>query len=224
MTQEQRPDPGSYQGGQPPAGTPPPQSPAPPPSGQPPVGWAPTSRPEQVVPGAAGLVYADVPNRIIALIIDAILLGIITFVVTAVLYGIVGQPVTFNLNTGFGFNILPLLIGALVSLAISAAYYIYTWTSLRASPGMKALGMQVGNFPDGATLTQEQAIKRWAALWGLSSISQVVVVAPTIGALVGLLTLGYLIYLLWTTAQSPTKQGFHDKFANSVVVKAARNV
>jgi hypothetical protein len=33
-----------------------------------------------------------------------------------------------------------------------------------------------------------------------------------------------VIYLLYTTAQSPTKQGFHDKFVGSMVVKAARSV
>lgn len=228
MTQQQSPDSGAYQGGQ--GGTPPPASTPPSTaptgstsSGQPASAWT-TARQDTPVPGAAGLVYADVPNRIIALIIDAILLAIITTVVTAVLYGIIGQPVSFDLDLGVQFNFLPLIIGALVSLGISAAYYIYTWISLRASPGMKLLGMQVGNFPDGQTLSQEQAIKRWAALWGIPSIAQVVVLAPTIGGIIGLLTLLYWIYLLWTTAQSPTKQGLHDKFANSVVVKGARSV
>jgi uncharacterized RDD family membrane protein YckC len=219
VTQQQTPDPG-YPGGA--SSTP--QGSTAPETSQPASAWTPSTRAETTVPGASGLVYADVPNRVIALIIDAILLAIITAVVTAVVYGIVGQPVAFNLQTGFSFNAVPLLIGAIVSLAISAAYYIFTWTSLRASPGMKVLGMQVGNFPDGATLTQQQAVRRWAALWGVPSIGQVVYVAPTIGAILGLLTFVYMIYLLYTTAQSPTKQGFHDKFANSVVVKAARAV
>jgi len=34
----------------------------------------------------------------------------------------------------------------------------------------------------------------------------------------------WVIALLVTTAQSPTKQGLHDKFAGTVVVKAARAV
>jgi uncharacterized RDD family membrane protein YckC len=95
---------------------------------------------------------------------------------------------------------------------------------MRASPGQKMLGMQVGNSPDGATLTQEQAIRRWAVLFAPFSLGQVVVVLPTLGALLGLVTFIYAIYLLYTTAQSPTKQGFHDKFANTVVVKASRTV
>lgn len=195
---------------------------APPP--EPAVAWTTTAPQQRPVPGAAGLVYADVPNRIIALIIDAVILGIITLIVNGIVYGIVGQPFTFTAAGGFGLSIVPLLIGAIVSLAISAAYYVYTWMNLRASPGQKLLGMQVGNAYDGKTLTQEQAIRRWGALYGPFAIGQVAVVAPTLGALIGLLTLGYAIYLLWTTAQSPTKQGFHDTFANTVVVKAARTV
>lgn len=188
------------------------------------VAWTQTAPQETPVPGAAGLVYADVPNRIFALIIDAIILGVITVIVTGVLYSIVGQPVVLSPSLEFSFNVLPLVVGAVVSLAISAAYYVYTWTTMRASPGLKVLGMQVGNFPDGATLTQEQAIRRWAALYGVFSIGQVVYVAPAIGGLLGLLSFAYAIYLLYTTATSPTKQGFHDKFANTVVVKAARTV
>lgn len=195
------------------------------PPGQPASAWQapPAATP---VPGTAGFVYADVPNRVIALIIDGIILAIITFVVTAVLYGIVGAPVSVNLNTGnlFEVNYVSTLLGAILSLAIGAAYWIYSWTAMRASPGQKMLGMQVGNSPDGATLTQEQAIRRWAVLFAPFSLSQVVYVLPTLGALLGLATFIYAIYLLYTTAQSPTKQGFHDKFANTVVVKASRSV
>jgi hypothetical protein len=82
--------------------------------------------------------------------------------------------------------------------------------------------MQVGNYPDGATLTQNQAVRRWVALGGLLPLVQVLYQLPAIGALIGLATFGYYVYLLYSTAKSPTKQGFHDKFANSVVVKAAR--
>jgi uncharacterized RDD family membrane protein YckC len=49
-----------------------------------------------------------------------------------------------------------------------------------------------------------------------------------LGALMSLLGLilgvGWPLYLLYTTAQSPTKQGFHDVFAHTMVVKAARTV
>jgi uncharacterized RDD family membrane protein YckC len=214
-----------------------PQTP-PPASEQPPrTNWQ-AAPPATPVPGAAGFVYADVPNRVIALIIDAIIVGIITFIVNGVLYGIIGQPVKIlfdpnslndlnnlnNLSIGTSVNYVSLVIGAIVGLAIGAAYYIYTWTAMRATIGQRMLGMQVGNYPDGRSLTQEQAIRRWLFLFAPLSLGQVIYVLPTLGALLGLLSFLYAIYLLYTTAQSPTKQGFHDKQANTVVVKAARTV
>ena len=51
-----------------------------------------------------------------------------------------------------------------MSLVVSGAYFIYTWTAMRGTVGMKALGMQIGNAGDGKTLTMDQAIRRWIAL------------------------------------------------------------
>ena len=84
--------------------------------------------------------------------------------------------------------------------------------------------MQVGNAFDGATLTIEQAVRRWLALGGIFALAQFLNPLPLLGLLIGLASFVYTLFLLYTTATSPTKQGFHDKFANSVVVKAARSV
>ena len=177
--------------------------------------------------------YGDVPNRIFAYIIDAIVLAVISIVVAIILDIFFGPTVQIrdeqilltNLlagNAAVETNFLRVLIGVVVSLAVSAAYWIYMWTRMRGTVGMRALGMQVGNFPDGKTLTQDQAIRRWIALGGPLPLVQVLNQVPAIGGLISLAALGYFIYLLYSTAQSPTKQGFHDKFANSVVVKASR--
>ena len=40
-----------------------------------------------------------------------------------------------------------------------------------------------------------------------------------IGTLLGLLTFAYAIYLLYTAANSSSRQGFHDVQASTVVVK-----
>jgi uncharacterized RDD family membrane protein YckC len=179
--------------------------------------------------GPAGYVYADVPNRLIAFIIDAIILGIIGFVVSAVLGAIGLSVVSVNLGaTGFDnlivFNPVAGLIVAAVNAAISAAYFVYTWTTMRASPGQKVLGMQVGNASDGATLTMEQALKRWIALAAPNAVAQALSGWPGLGLLISLAALVWAIVLLVTTAQSPTKQGLHDQYANTVVVKSARSV
>jgi uncharacterized RDD family membrane protein YckC len=208
----------------PPAGGPPAASPPPAGSGLP--SWTSQLTSTAPTPGPAGLFYADVPNRAIAYIIDAIILAIINIVVFIILAAI-GLS-TFNANVGsagFGqYNFVAGLVAAVIATAINGAYFIYTWTTMRASPGQKVLSMQVGNAADGATLTTEQALKRWIALGAPFSIAQALNPLPGLGLLIGLASLAWFIALLVTTAQSPTKQGLHDQYANTVVVKSARAV
>lgn len=197
------------------AGTPPPAPP--------PAGWA--APPPPVQAGPAGFYYADVPNRAIAYIIDAIILAIVSVIAYAILAGIGLNPVTIDLNSPglVQYNFVAGIVAAIVGLVISGAYFLYTWTAMRGTIGMKVLGMQVGNAGDGKTLTMDQAVRRWIALGAPFSLAQAFQSAPAISALIGLAALAWFIFLLWTTYSSPTKQGFHDKFANTMVVKAARS-
>jgi uncharacterized RDD family membrane protein YckC len=180
---------------------------------QPPAGesWS-APAPAAGTPGPASYVYGDVPNRIIAYIIDSVILGIVGFIVFAVVGGITG------------FEALGLIVISLISLAISGAYFIYLWTSQRATLGMRLLGLQVGNETDGATLTTNQAVTRWILLGAPLGLASALNQSPGIGILIGLVALVYFIALLVTTAQSPTKQGLHDRYAHTVVVKATRSV
>ncbi len=190
---------------------------------QPATGWTPPPAP--VVAGPAGFVYADVPNRAIAYIIDAILVAIVAGVVGIVLGGIGLSPGSFAAGTlNYSVNYVGLVVSAIVGAAISAGYFIYTWTSMRGTVGMRALGMQIGNASDGKTLTMDQAARRWLVIALPGILAQVLFVLPSIGFLLGLIAFGWFLYLLWTTYQSPTKQGFHDKYANTMVVKASRTV
>lgn len=202
------------------------QTPPPPPSdapAPPPVaGWAAPAA-ATPVPGAAGFVYADVPNRVIALIIDAVILFILYFIVGIVLAAI-GLASGGLGGGGTGFNFFGAIVLGVVLAVINAAYFIWSWTTMRATIGMRALGMQVGNAFDGKTLTMDQALRRGVALWGPQWAAQFLSGAPVLGSIVGLLAFLWVLYLLYTTATSPTKQGFHDKFANTVVVKAGRVV
>ena len=172
----------------------------------------------------SGLVYADVPNRVIAYIIDAILIGILNLIIGGILGGMGLNPVVVNPDLTVTVNYVGALVAGIIGLAISAAYFIYTWTSMRATIGMRLLGMQIGNAGDGATITMNQAIRRYIALSAPSILAQVFQPLPLIGVIIGLAGLLWYIYLIYTTATSPTKQGWHDVFANTQVVKAAKSV
>jgi len=212
-------EPMSTPGGPPPSPAEPPPAPPPAPAPAPMGGWQ-APPPAATLPGIPGFVYADVPNRFIALIIDAIVMGLI-FVVIGIVLVAVGLDAGFTVTNA---DFVASVVYAILSLVVGAGYFIYTWTSMRASVGMRVLGMQVGNAFDGKTLTMDQATKRWLALWGPSTISGALTSVSGIGTAIGFIVFLYLVYLLYTTATSPTKQGFHDKYANTVVVKAARAV
>jgi uncharacterized RDD family membrane protein YckC len=165
-----------------------------------------------VEPGPApGVSYADLVSRIIAMIIDGLLLGVLFVAVTIVVGIVVGI-----IAGGTGLDLLFGLIGGVLWAIGSALYYVYTWTTMRASPGQRMLSLETVNAADGATLTRDQAIRRWAFLWGPFALSSIV---PILGGLLGLVAIGYAIYLLYTASQSPKRQGFHDVQAATVVVK-----
>jgi uncharacterized RDD family membrane protein YckC len=169
----------------------------------------------EATPSAAptsGLVYGDVPNRAIAYIIDAIVIGLISIVI----YGIFGGIIAGTVGS---------LLAGVVGLAISAAYFVYTWTKMRATLGMKVLGLQIGSAPGGATIDTNQAIRRWLALGAIFSIAQLFTyLLPALSFIVAIAAFAWVIFLIYTTAKSPTKQGWHDVFANTMVVKAAKTV
>ena len=193
-------DPGNWQ-------TPPPPAPATPPQfQQAPVAAGP----------APGVVYADTVTRVIAYIIDSIIYFMIALLIGGVLIGAIfagGEIVTL-----FGTILL-----AILGLVGSAIYFVYCWTKLRASVGQKVLGLETVNAADGATLTQPQAIRRWAFLFGPFALGSALSYAPgmlaALGSLVGLLAFLYAIYLLYTVTKDPKRQGFHDVQAATVVVK-----
>jgi uncharacterized RDD family membrane protein YckC len=192
---------------------------------EPPSGWSkPPSMPSPAQPGPKGFVYADVPNRAIAYLIDIIVLAIINFVIFAILGAVGLRVVTVDLANGIQYNYILSLVFAALGLAISAGYFIYTWTRMRATLGMKALGLQVGDAGNGTTLTQDQAIKRWLALGAIFGIVQAFSPLPLLSILIYLAAFGWFIFLVYTTYSSPTKQGWHDIFAHTMVVQATNTV
>lgn len=198
------------QGGTPP----PPGSPAPPggysapPPGQP-GGYAPP--PAQgyqpgmgsgAAAGPAGTVLAEGWKRIIALLLDGILIGIVIGLPVALIVG--GGTSGFG---GTSFSARPLLAG-LVSTII---YYLY-YALMIGMTGQTLAGMllkiKVIDINGGA-VTQEAAFKREA--WGLLSV------IPCLG---GLAQLVLVIWGLVNLFSDPLRQTPWDKFAETVVVDA----
>jgi uncharacterized RDD family membrane protein YckC len=166
---------------------------------------------------APGISYADLVTRIIAFIIDGVILGFGYVIVWSILLG------ALFVTGGFGGFFIGVIIGAVIYLVASAVYFVYTWTTMRASPGQKILNLETVNAADGATLSRDQAIRRWAFLFGPAALATVFGYSGgglgILSTLISLVSLGYTIYLLYTASQDPKRQGFHDKQAGTVVVK-----
>lgn len=222
---------------EPAAAAPPPATPAPPPAAAdwqtpPPPVQAPASyqAPAQFQPVAAaagpapGIAYADLTTRVIAFIIDGILLGILSAFISLALGAVL---LGFLLSGGFFGVIIATVLLSAATLFLSAVYFVWGWTNpaMRASLGQKALNLQTVNAADGATLTRDQAVRRWGWLYGVFVLANVVqlVLGSTdlaiLGSLISLATLAYFVFLIWTTSKDAKRQGFHDIKASTVVVK-----
>ena len=191
----------------PPAAAPPPGSPGAT------VGWEPVAPQREVAPG---LSYADTISRLIAYVIDLILIGIVAAIIAAIL----GAGESYS-TTQFGrFEGGYRLSGpgyTIPVVVLSLAYFVFFWSGgRRATIGQRIFGIQVGNAFDGRPLSIEQALRRWVGLGLFLSLLDLVL--PT-SSWLGLVQLVWWIVLIGSTALSPTHQGLHDKFANSALVR-----
>jgi uncharacterized RDD family membrane protein YckC len=207
---------------QPPTATPPTGEPAPPyssssgpllsatPSAA--SGW---TQPVQAASGrgevAPGLVFSGTAARFAAYVTDSFLLGLAAGAITST----IGSGAAFSARgatwtTGD-------FVASILSVVINAVYFIAFWSGgRRATLGQMLFKIQVGNAFDGKPLSTEQAIRRWLGLGQFLSVFSVSFAAV---GLVGLLSVIWSLVLFISTISSPTKQGLHDRFANSAVVR-----
>ena len=192
-----------------PSGQPPP---ARPPSG-PIVNWAPPPMSREI-PGAPGLSIADTGTRLVAYIVDILVLGVAEVIIGAAFgqvqarFGSVGA--TGSSLTTFS------VFGWIASSVLDALYFILFWTGgRRATVGQRLFHIQVGKAFDGSSLSRAQAVRRWIVLGGIGDVLGLI--RPVRGAASTLQGLWFLLLLI-STVISPTKQGLHDRFAHSAVV------
>ncbi len=201
-----------------PAPPPPPASPAPwqptPEQGSvissAPVGWSPP--PPAATEVAPGLVLADTTSRAVAYIVDLVILGVVYSIVAAIVF-----PAPTPISDLDEFMATSDPAGSIATVLFDGLYFVAFWTGgRRATIGQRLFGIQVGNAFDGRALTLEQALRRWL---GFGSWLGIFGMIPGVALASGLLILCWNIVLLITTANSPTKQGLHDRFANTALVR-----
>lgn len=161
---------------------------------------------------APGLVFADTVTRLAGYVVDLFVVGLIGSLVAAVL-DLRPMRLTSDLLApglaGFEYSVL--------SVSVGLVYFVGSWSGgRRATIGQRLFGMQVGNAFDGQPLTLEQAIRRWL---GYGQFLALFSFEVTMAGIAGLAQVTWLVALLATTARSPTRQGLHDRIANTAVVR-----
>jgi uncharacterized RDD family membrane protein YckC len=109
----------------------------------------------------------------------------------------------------------------LITVGIQYLYFVGFWTSRwRSTPGMMGLSMRVVDAASGGTLSIVEATKRWIALgFPLALLGLICALQGR----AGVLQFGLLIFLFFTTVTSARRQGLHDRWANSLVIRSARS-
>jgi len=149
---------------------------------------------------AEELEYVGFWPRVVASIIDSVLLLMILVPLMAYLFGI------SNFDTHIGTTVASWSAGfsssSWLSHAIGALVVIAFWLYKQATPGKMVIGAHVVDARTGGTLSKGQAIGRYLAYF-VSAIP-------------------FCLGLVWVAFDSK-KQGWHDKLAGTVVVRLKRS-
>ncbi len=144
--------------------------------------------------------------RVVAYIIDAIILGIAGFILSAILGAITASSVNSSTlsSPGAVTGILGLQFGFLISdIAITLLYgTLLIGSASGKTVGMRVMGLRVQDANTGASIGYGRAFIRWL-------VFEVLFMACVIPGLINLLS------PLW----DPRGQTWHDKAANSIVVR-----
>ena len=154
------------------------------------AGWAAT--PEAPPGPAQGLRYAGFWVRLVAFILD----GIVLWVISAALSPLFGGSMvsleggTYSVNT----------TGSTVSAVANLVYFVGFWAWRGQSPGMIPFNMRIVLADDGGKVDVVRVLLRY------------------VGLIISIVAL--LLGVIWI-AFDRRKQGWHDKIAGTVVVRPA---
>jgi uncharacterized RDD family membrane protein YckC len=180
----------------PPAMTPPPAAPPPPaqpaPAAPAPSAWQPV---QAEVGPAPGVKFAGHGGRLVAYIIDGIILSVIMIALSIIL-----TPILFvaaaneeaGAAAGAGFLYL-FLIGV-----ISILYFPFFWQRSGQTPGMKFFRLRVVRDEDGGPITWGKAILRLIGFWVSSAV--------------------FYLGFIWIFIDK-RRRGWHDLIAGTVVIE-----
>ena len=182
-------------------------------------------RSTQRAPGPAGQLLADVPHRVVALLIDMIVVALLGLLVAATVGAALGGVVTPRTldSAGGDLDLVPFLVVLVLVLLLSLAYFAIGWSRWAATLGMRLLGLTLLADDGGHRLPTAQAIARWVVVGIPATIATLPIFVPSLLAVIlAIIALIGLVGLLLTIGQDPARQGLHDRYARSIVTTVRR--
>jgi uncharacterized RDD family membrane protein YckC len=169
-----------------------------PPTAPPPPAYT-WQQPTEPVGPAPGVQFAGHGGRLVAYIVDGIILAIVTGVLSVLALIVLGLGITTNgdtasVSTGSTIGSLVIL---LIVLLVSLGYFPYFWQR-GSTPGMRLFGLRVVRDRDGGPIGWGTAILRLIGLW----ISFAV----------------FYLGIIWILIDS-RRRGWHDLIAGTLVIK-----
>jgi uncharacterized RDD family membrane protein YckC len=209
-----------------------PGQPTPPPTPAAGTGWEVPATPAAAAPAQTGYVIAGPGARIVAWLIDTTLAGVIPALISLSLFDWTGmfQGIFDALErdpTGRSFDpnafavpmTIDILLVNLIGTGILYLYFVGFWTSRwLATPGMIGLKMRIVDATTGGGISILQATKRWLAFGFWLPLLGVV---PALQSALGLIQFGLVIFLFFTTVTNERRQGLHDRWANTLVIRSS---
>jgi uncharacterized RDD family membrane protein YckC len=149
--------------------------------------------------------YVGFWARVFASLVDTVLLGMIVWPLLTVIYG---SEYWAPLEAALGGSLDALAptpdrgpADFIVSWVLPAVAIVAFWIARQATPGKMLIGAKIVDAETGAPLTRGQAIGRYLAYY-----------VSMFGLFLGFFWVGW----------DPRKQGWHDKLAGTVVIRARR--
>ena len=179
--------------------------------GAPPYGQQPASAPYGYVPGPVdrlGRPLADWWQRLVAIILDSIILFVPKAILTAI---VVGTAVSNNglYTTGIGASLI--VLGIIFAIVDIAYFALLNGSEKGQTVGQMVLGIAVRDESTGGAIGPQRGGLRILVL----DPGLLVFWIPVIGLIAGLYTLVAALSPLW----DDRRQGFHDKVAKTDVIK-----
>jgi uncharacterized RDD family membrane protein YckC len=191
----------------PPAPEPAPAPQAPPAAGPEPAGQPRTTpivsweAPAEEVGPAPGIKFAPHGGRLLAYIIDAIIVTVVLIalgiVLSILLVGVAatggrGNPATVGVGVLGGFAFI------LVLLVVTFGYFPYFWAKSGQTPGMRPFNLYIVRDSDGGKISGAQAFVRLLGMWVSAAV--------------------FYIGYIWIFIDA-RRRGWHDLIAGTVVIE-----